>query len=180
MSDHIDKTIDTLEEKLVELSQEGIKIKKTINQLLELDGKEQRYVDDDLAASTGQNLTIRHDEFFTKPLATCVRIILERRKALNQGAAPLNEIFDALQAGSYDMGNKNLAIAKRNIAITLSKNTGFLRLPNDTWGIRDWYDVKTPKKSPKENNNNDSVEPPYIDEQLEDPTNDQPNEENTS
>ena len=39
MSDHIDKTIASLQEKIKGLDEEIVKVKKTINQLLDLEGR---------------------------------------------------------------------------------------------------------------------------------------------
>jgi len=152
MSDHIDKTVTSLQEKIKGLDEEIVKVKKTINQLLDLDGKPPLYTDADLQVSTtsGIGINVRRDEFYNKPLATCARTILERRQSANLGAATLDELYGALLAGGYDPENKNEGIAKRNIAITLAKNTAFNRLPNETWGMREWYGLKAPKK-PKEN-----------------------------
>jgi hypothetical protein len=151
MSEHIDKTITSLQEKIKELDGEIVKVKKTINQLLDLDGRLPLYTDADLQVSaSGFGINVRRDEFYNKPLATCARMILERRQSANLGAASLDELYEALISGGYDPENKNEGIAKRNVAITLAKNPAFNRLPNETWGMREWYGLKAPKKS-KEN-----------------------------
>lgn len=144
MSEHVDMTIASLQEKIKGFDDEIVKIKKTINQLLDLEGRPPLYTDADLqvSATGGIGINVRRDEFYNKPLATCARTILERRQSANLGAASLDELYGALLAGGYDPGNKNEGIAKRNIAITLAKNTAFNRLPNDTWGMREWYGLK--------------------------------------
>ena len=170
MSDHIDKTIQTFQEKIKEHEAEIVQLKRGINQILSLAGQQPRYNDADLQVTSGYNINIRSDEFFNQPQATCVRTILDRRHTLNLGAAPLEELFNALISGGYDIGKKSEGVAKRNLAISLSKNIAFIRLKNGSWGIRKWYGLKDPKKpskevnddkylveSPDENENNESI-----------------------
>lgn len=150
MSEHIEKTIGALQEKIKDHEREIAKVKSAINQLLEVDGKAHLYTDADLQASGGAPLNIMPDEFFGAPLATSVKRILELRRAQRLGPATNDELYAALMTGGYVFDQRNEGIAKRNVAITLSKNPVFVRLPNGTWGVREFYD-KIPKRQKEKN-----------------------------
>lgn len=145
MSEHIEKTIATLQEKIKTHELEINKVKSAINQLLEVDGKPPMYTDADMQASGNSSLNITPDEFFGAPLATSVKRILELRRSQRQGPATNEELYSALLTGGYVFDQQNEGIAKRNMAIALSKNPAFVRLPNGTWGVRAFYD-KIPKR----------------------------------
>jgi hypothetical protein len=148
MSEHIDQTVAALQQKMHEHESAVVKIKGTINQLLELDGRPALYADETLRVTSATAATTRKDAYYGQPLATCVRAILEHRGALNQGAATSDEIYEALVAGGFDFEEKADGLAKRNMAISLSKNTTtFARTPNGTWGLREWYPSLAVKKS---------------------------------
>jgi hypothetical protein len=137
MSSHLDETIRSLRTKIEDHEAAARKIKVTINQLLELDGKPPAYSDADLQAAPTL-LNIRKDQFFGKPLATCVKLILEARGAANQGGATTEELFEILKSGGYDFGSRP-GHGLRNLGITIGKNMAFQRTPNGLWGLREWY-----------------------------------------
>jgi hypothetical protein len=82
----------------------------------------------------------RSDEFYGQPLSTVVRTILEKRRAANLGAASVAEIYDAMEQGGFSFGSSNSENAKRNLRISLTKNSAiFHRLPNNRYGLLEWY-----------------------------------------
>lgn len=140
MSDHILKTVEELEKKLKEQISAVATTKRLINQLCEMAGVPARYNDADIEAKSGPSLSIRSDQFYGQPQATCVREILEMRKALNQGPATVNEIYAALVEGGFAFDTKNDENAKRGLRISITKNTAlFHKLPNGKIGLLDWY-----------------------------------------
>lgn len=148
MSDHLKQTIIDLQAKLVDQESTVIKTKSLINQLAEMAGMGVIYNDSDLQAGQTSNLSIRSDQFYGQPQATCVREILEMRKSLNQGPATINEIFADLQQGGFSFETKNDENAKRGLRISISKNTAlFHKLPNGRIGLLAWYpNAKQAKK----------------------------------
>jgi hypothetical protein len=136
MPAHLVETIRSLRSKIEEHEAAARKIKVTINQLLELDGKPPAYADVDLQAKPTL-MNLRKDQFFGQPLATCVKTILEARGAANQGGATTEELFEVLTQGGYDFENSPNAL--RKLGITIGKNMAFQRTPNGLWGLREWY-----------------------------------------
>ncbi len=140
MADHLEKTIASLEEKMEEHLRAVTKIKNMINQLCELADLPARYADAELEIKAISAFPgIRPDQFYARPLASCVRDVLELRRKLNQGPASAEELYAALIQGGYDFKSRSESNSKRILAISLSKNPIFLRLPNDLWGMRKWY-----------------------------------------
>src|ERR1700746_2467997 len=101
MSEHIKATIADLQSKLREQEKAVAKTKNIINQLCEVAGMAALYAESDPENSSGVALSIRSDQFYAQPQATCVRVILQMRKALNQGPATVNEIYASLLDGGY-------------------------------------------------------------------------------
>ena len=145
MSDHIRQTIADLQAKLREQEATVSKTKATINQLCEVAGLPAIYADVTATSinSGGGNsipLTIRSDQFYGRPLATCTKEILDMRRKLDQGPATVNELYDALLEGGFKYETKNAENAKRNLRISISKNTAlFHKLPNGKIGLTEWY-----------------------------------------
>lgn len=147
MSDHIRQTIADLQKRLAEDERKVLDAKRLINQLSEMGGFGRVYSDSDLQISSSIGLSIRSDQFYGQPLASSVRDILTMRKGLNQGAASINEIYAALVEGGFAFETKNEDNAKRNLRISVSKNTAmFHKLPSGKIGLREWYpNAKAPK-----------------------------------
>ena len=144
--EHAEQTIADLEKRLQELNAEALRIKTAINCLCEVIGQPHRY--EEATPKTKQGLSTRPDEYYGRPLATVVTEVLEKRKANELGATTLDVLFDDLSAGGYKFTGKNEGIQKRGLAISMSKNPKFHRLPNDTWGLTEWYpSVKEGKES---------------------------------
>jgi hypothetical protein len=125
-------------------------MKLTVNQLLKHEGKAPMYTDGDLQ-SKPTLLNIRRDQFFGRPLATCVKQILDARGAQNQGGATTEELFEVLKEGGYDFGSQP-GNALRNLGITIGKNMIFQRTPSGVWGLREWCGgaAKKPRSQSKE------------------------------
>ncbi len=144
---HAQQTIADLEALLQKLNAESQKIKSAINCLYDVMGEPPKY---DLDEKPEQMSGQRPDEYYGRPLATVVTKVLEKRQVAEQGAASLDEIFNQLIMGGFDFTGKNEGIKKRGLAISMSKNPKFHRLPNDTWGLFEWYPgVKDSKETAK-------------------------------
>lgn len=145
--DHREQTILDLQNKLRSVEAEAEKIKTTINYLCELSGEAPMYP----ATGMSQSMMLRGDEYHGRPLATVVTDVLNRRKLLGMGPAEAAEIFDDLVAGGFESDAKTEPIAKRNLAISMSKNLKFYRLPNGKWGLREWYPDAKESRAPADN-----------------------------
>lgn len=133
-----DSTINRYVAKIHEHERAAAKIKKLVNDMLEIDGKPPMFAD--IAAASAPTASFRADQFFNQPFASCVRAVLEARAAVNQGAASVDDLYDALLAGGFNFEQKDQSIAKRNLAISMGKNTvTFVKLPNGLWGLKEWY-----------------------------------------
>lgn len=148
MSDHFQQSIAAFQETLREQESKVIKTKRLINGLCEASGMPPMYPDAELQEGGSVALSIRGDQFYGQPLATCIRQILEMRKALQQGPATVNDIYAALLQGNFQFDTKNEENAKRNLRISLSKNTAiFHKLPNGKFGLLEWYPNVKPSKA---------------------------------
>jgi hypothetical protein len=161
MSETIKKTIEEMQVRLREHEEAVVSTKKLINQLCGYAKLPLMYQDSELLPSGFNTLTVQRNSFFGRPLTACVRDYLEMRKRANQGPSSLNDIFEALQAGGYDLdtiSSRNEADQKRGVAISLGKNsTTFIRLPTDDWALLEWYpNIK--KRKANENGKSDAPE----------------------
>ncbi len=140
MSEHILRTIADLQAKLREHEAAATKIRGMVNQLCEIAGDPPIYDVEDASIATGANLSIRADQFYGQPLATCMRDILEMRRARRQGPASVTDLYNALVQGGFSFDTKNEENAKRGLRVSLTKNTAlFHRLPNGLFGLLEWY-----------------------------------------
>ena len=104
---------------------------------------------DDESGRGVKGVSVQPDEFFAKPLATAVRLILEKRRAAGQGPASAEDIYPIMIQGGFQFEAKNDANAKRALAISLAKNTStFVRLPNGYFALTDWYPELPRPKNP--------------------------------
>jgi hypothetical protein len=151
--DKIHAQIDILEDKIV-------RKKEAINTLCETEDEPLLYPDIVRGILTA-HISFRSDQFFGKPVATSVKEILEQR-GTRLGAISLDELFNTMKAGGFVFENKKDQIAKRNLAITLSMNPSFTRVPsNGHIGLTKWYG-NLRKKKDKERENG-SAEPSISD-----------------
>lgn len=160
MSDHIQQTIADLQAKLSEQESAVVKTKRLINQLCEMSGAPPMYQDTEIHESGGLALSIQGDQFYGQPLSTCIRQILEMRKALRQGPATVNEIYADLTRGNYQFETKSEDNAKRGLRISLTKNTAiFHKLPNGKFGLLEWYpNAKSTKQQRDETDQDEEKE----------------------
>jgi hypothetical protein len=140
--------LDKLKAKIAQLQAEIKKAKLAANAIAEIDGAPCPYpgADDDAEVVV---TSFHSDDFYGQPLATCVRRILEARKATGPGPATVADIHDALVAGGYAFDTKDEATAKNSLRTSLGKNPQFHKLPTGTWGLIAWY----PKARNKPNEN---------------------------
>ena len=140
MTDHIDKTIQDFQLKLETAESEVIRLKRTINDLCEMGGKQRLFGDEELEKS-GQRktpLAFANDAFYGKPLASCVKEILSARKTANLGAATIDELYEALLSHGYHFEGKE-ENRKHILRTALRKNSDFHKLPHGGYGLREWY-----------------------------------------
>jgi len=136
--EHAQQTITDLEKRLEELDIEAQRIKTAINCLCEVMGQPRKY--EEVENNTHKKTQTRPDEYYGRPLATVITEVFEKRRAVELGAATLDEIYNELIAGGCKFTGKNDGIKKRGLAISMSKNPKFHHLlSNDTWGLTEWY-----------------------------------------
>ena len=131
-------TIEKIQSQIDILEEQIDKKKEAINMLCELEDAPIMYPDVG-SDRTAASMRFRADQFLGKPTATAIKEILEQR-GQNIGAMSLDELYSVLKAGGFVFENTNEQIAKRNVAITMSKNPAFTRVPaNGFWGLSVWY-----------------------------------------
>jgi len=142
MSESMRSTIAELQRHLEGLDQQAIDTKKTINSLCRVMNEPPLYTEVELSSSVAQpsSQQLNGDEYFNKPLATVVRMILETRRDLGQGPAEAEEIFIAMQKGGFEFDGRSDDKALHGLKISLSKNTTtFIKLPNGKFSLAEWY-----------------------------------------
>ena len=144
------KTIEKVIAQIASLEEEVVKKKEMVNSLCEMEGEQPRFPDVARNSLTSA-LTFRSDQFYGKPIATSVKEILEQRHARNLGAISLDDLFKTMKEGGFVFENKDEKIAKRNLAITLSMNPAFKRIPSGHIGLTGWYPNLPRKKEPGPN-----------------------------
>jgi hypothetical protein len=147
--DHIRQTAETFIAKVEQLERELLEHKKMVNMLLKTLGEPERYnLEPEPEAAVPVHGNWRSDEFYGQPLAAVVRKILLARKAVNLGAAPVNDIYAAMKEGGFDFGSQDDESAKHGLRASLRKNTfAFHRLPNGNYGLKEWYPAAKERKS---------------------------------
>lgn len=163
-ADHVLKTIEMIQGEIGELDRQLTDRKRMVNELCRFAGRPALYADAALASAAGSSKT-RPDEYYGKPLATVIRLVLEKRQAGNLGAATVNEIYDEMVAGGYHFQAKSEENAKRGLYTSLGKSTHtFHKLPNGTYGLKEWY-PDAPRS--KENGGSKAQEKPLHEELQE-------------
>jgi hypothetical protein len=129
--------IEALQAKLLEQEKAVTKTKELINEICGHAGLPPMFL---IATTDAGMASLNADTFYGKALSTAVREYLERRRALSQGPATVNDIHAALVQGGYVFETKDEDNAKRGLRESLSKNTSiFHRLPGGQYGLRIWY-----------------------------------------
>jgi hypothetical protein len=109
--------------------------KKVSNMLAPLAGVEAPFADADAPAAAGLS-AIKIDQFTSMGApSVAARAYLEMR-GKEKGAATFDQIFEALQRGGYVFGKGD---AKAGLKIAMGKDEKLLKLPNDAYGLREWY-----------------------------------------
>jgi len=152
MTEHIDKTIADLQQKLREQEEEAIKTKQLINLLCEHAGRQAIYAGSELD-SNSNNVSISCDEFYGQPLAAAMRSILEKRKLTGNGPASPRELYDSLLEGGYLFDTDIVENRLTGVRVSLRKSSRvFHRLPDGKrYGLLDWY-----PKAKKQSNKNEA------------------------
>lgn len=155
MAGEFDPAIQRLVDDIQKDEETLLSKKRMVNQLCEYAKRPPLYPD----AESGQKATvsaIRTDQFYGKPLATAIREYLEMRRASNMGAAAVREIFDALKTGGFKFEAKDETNAMRGLRQSLTKNSvTFHKLPNGSYGLREWY----PNVKPAKDNGGEAEDP---------------------
>jgi hypothetical protein len=168
MTKTLDQAIDEIVAKITALENDIRDQKKTVNTLCAVAGRDELYKLDTPEEAIPSR--IRSDQFYGQPLASAVRTILEMRKQQNLGAATVNEIFDALDAGGYTFNTKNDDVGRASLRNSLSKNTvTFHKLPNGRFGLLAWYPNAKAAK-PAQNGTSNTNEIPDNNEMPEEET----------
>jgi hypothetical protein len=159
MAQNLNPAVELLVAQIDELERKANAYKASVNVLCEKDGLPPMFPDD--GGGGGRRLngqgshepsataptSIKHDAFYGKPQQTAVRELFAIRRAAGNGAAKPAEILEGLKAGGYVVEAKSDDIALVGLRAMLRKrNTIFHKLPNGTWGLKEWYPaVKQPK-----------------------------------
>lgn len=143
MTDSIKAAIDQFEQKRTTQLEAVADTEKMINGLLEHIGEKPRY-DAPGKRETAVSGVIKRGQFYGIPLATAVGQILEMRR---REPGTNDEIMAALNTGgfAFEWAEEGRI---RSLAMSLSKNPKFHRLPDGSWGLREWYS-HVPKKADK-------------------------------
>src|SRR5688572_9842200 len=113
MSDDVEVlVIEKLQSQISELERQLADRKRMVNQLCAMSGRQPLHPD---TPSSSSSVVTRPDEYYGKRLATAVKMVLERRKAVGLGAATVNEIYDELVRGGFAFDAKNDSYAKRGL-----------------------------------------------------------------
>jgi hypothetical protein len=165
--DHIEKTIETFDARIAEIAakaeREILELKKAVNQICVVAGKDPKYEIDENAASittiaAKQTTMFKSDEFYNKPFATAVRQVLSALRNVNQAPAKVDAIYDLLLQGGFDFASKNRETAIQGLTVSIGKNSDvFVKLPNGLIGLKEWYGLPArarPRGASKETNGN--------------------------
>lgn len=157
MTDDMSPAIARLQARLEEQLSHVKKTKAALNALHEAFDRPIPYpdIDEDRVVRT----TIRRGMFYGQPLATCVRQILEMRRAAQLDAASVSEIYTSLREGGYAFETKDDENAKNGLRQSLRKNPIFHRIPSGEWGLMSWYPNAKADRSERESDGDDEDGP---------------------
>jgi hypothetical protein len=136
-----------MEELIASKSVEIAQLKKAANTMATAIGEHPPYDDVEDTIDAGR-LRLRSDAFADEkaPASAARNYLALRGKA--RGATTSDDIYDALVRGGYDFGGVKEADAKGGLRIALAKDTKVHKLPNGTFGLREWYKLSDePEKS---------------------------------
>jgi hypothetical protein len=156
MSTTIISAIAEIKSKIAAKEREILPLRITVNELCKIAGLPEEYPGadasgNDRTTTATTSLNWRSDQFFGRPLATCVAEYFEaRKKAGMEGPATIDDIFEALQAGGFKFegATGSEANTKRAIKISLTKNTAqFVKVKDDLFALKKWYSMRGPRKA---------------------------------
>jgi len=161
MATEIQGAIDVLLAQIEAKNHEINQIKSTINGLCRATGREPMFDDDQMREGVTGRVSLKPDSFYGVGPTAAVRKYLEMR-GKNNGAASLDEIFDALKRGGFDFAGQGWTDTtrwKNQISIAIGKNvTIFHRLPNESIGLTVWYpDAGGKRKAAKDDDKSKST-----------------------
>ena len=127
----VEKKITEIDSQIQQKQAELEELYKKANTLFEIfDITHERYEtkqEDKIATVT----KLKGNEYFRKPMATAITLILEDWQRRNMGPASLEEICAKLEEGGYDFDGKDPKIA---VGTAMGKNPKFARIPKtDKW-----------------------------------------------
>jgi hypothetical protein len=150
MSKDLEKAVESLYSEMDGLHLRLAEIKKTINSLSALMGKNQPFADVDYSSISG-NTSIRPDQFFGKGLATSVKEFLK----IKGRAVTAQEIYDSLKSGGFEFPKEwKEKFQMRNLTISLSKNSNdfvYVKSSN-AYGLWEFYPEKKREKGKQQKN----------------------------
>ena len=161
MASDTNPAIELLVAQIDELERKANAYRVSVNVLCEKDGRPPLYPGagkDGGASSVAPSrespsipTQITSDIFYGQPQQTAIRKLLSIRKAAGDGPAKPAQILEGLRAGGYQVEAKTDDIALVGIRALLRKrNTIFHKLPNGTWGLKEWYPNAKPAKEAAE------------------------------
>jgi hypothetical protein len=144
--------INELQEDLDRLNSEVRKKRQAINTLYETLGEKAPY---EIEGESLGPQPRRRDQFYGKDFAVAAAEYLEMRHE----ACSVDEIVSGLEAGAFDFPWK-ASDRVRVAGISLSKNSQFRKLPNDSFGLSAWYQSEQPKLRKR-------IRPPWLGTEIE-------------
>lgn len=151
MATELNPAIELLVSQIEELERKANAFRVSVNILCSQEGRPPIFPDDGGGGGQGSGLHtplsqgaanrhVRPDTFYGKPQQTAVRELLAMRKTSGEGPAKPAELLEGLKAGGYQVEAKSDEIALVGLRAMLRKRISvFHKLPNGTWGLREWY-----------------------------------------
>lgn len=140
-----DDTIENIKKEVEQKQKELEELQITANQLCKLAKRPLLYETVGYKKSdVVQEKNLKGDEYYGQPLARVITQILEDRKKDGLGPATIDDIYGRMVEGGYIFVNKKEP--KREIGISMGKNQKFTKLPNEKWGLTEWYPNVKEKK----------------------------------
>jgi hypothetical protein len=158
VTDMADDLISKALARIDELSGEMVRLQSWVNQADAMEGRTPRFGDLGAPVSVGAGMTARAGtpkwkpgQFLGKAFSAASRLILVARHEAAGEASPasVDEIHEALVAGSYSFDTNGAEAQKNSIRISLGKNSQtFIKLPNsDLFGLVEWYGTRGKKSA---------------------------------
>lgn len=149
MTKSLEAAITELAEKLQNQLNEISETKRAINVLLRMTGKDPMFPDES-PEQVRAAMKIEPDQYYGRPLATCVQEYLESRKnTTGKQAIHVADILSSLEEGGFNFKGQGWRDSDRlrSLSISLAKNTKvFHRLPNGMFGLLAWYPEATKQR----------------------------------